>query len=135
MVLNYRQAILWAENAVWYNKRGTGTKNIFRQIGVSWGDDPATFIGKTWTDNGFVATSPFKDGGFGGSGKEKAELFIFMPEDTHAAYIELQSNLELEKELLIQRGYSYQIVKAEYRDNPYPQFEDEKDLKLWVVLK
>ncbi len=115
-------------------KRGTGTKHIFEQIGVSWGDDPQSFIGKTWKDDGFVATSPNKDGGFGGPGKDNAELFIFMPEGTHAAYSELESNLKLEREMLIQRGYSYRIVKAEYRDNPLPVYKGERDLKLWVEL-
>lgn len=115
-------------------KRGTGTKTIFEQLGVSWGDDPAAFVGKTWTDEGFVATSPLKGGGFGGPGKDNAELFILVPKGTHAAYIEQESGLVLEKEMLIQRGYSYRIVKAEYRDNPYPQFEGENDLKLWVEL-
>lgn len=117
-------------------KRGTGTKTIFEQLGVSWGDDPTSFVGKSWTDNGFVATSPFKYGGFGGAGKNQAELFIFVPEGTHAAYIEQESGLVLERELLIQRGYSYRIVRAEYRENPLPVYRDEgaTELKLWVEL-
>lgn len=79
-----------------------------------------------------MATSPFKSGGFGGSGKDHAELFIMVPQGTHAAYIEMESHLDLEKELLIQRGYSYRIAKAEYRKNSL--FNDEMDLKLWVEL-
>ena len=47
-------------------------------------------------------------------------------------YEKLQEKNANEKEFLLQRGYSYRIIKAEYRANPY--FPDEKDLKVWCEV-
>lgn len=89
-------------------------------------------IGQSFTDNGFVATSPSTKGGFGGVGASQAELFIRVPKGTHGAYLKEIAHNELEDEFLLQAGYEYRIVNAEYRPNP--QFPDEMDLKVWCEV-
>lgn len=113
-------------------KRGTGTKHIFEKIKGDWQSDPGVLVGQSFTDKGFTATSPSKDGGFSGSGKSSAELFIRAPKGTHGAYIKSVAHNEAEDEFLLQCGYEYRIVKAEYRPNPY--FPEEQDLKVWCEV-
>lgn len=113
-------------------RRGTGTKHIFEKMPLGWEEDPTLLIGHSFTDKGFTATSPFEKGGFGGSGKGNAELFIHVPKGVHGAYIANEAHNDLEKEFLLQRGYEYRIVKAEYRPNKYNP--DEKDLKVWAEV-
>ena len=112
--------------------RGTGTNHIFEKIKGDWKSDPTVLIGQSFHDAGFVATSPLKEGGFSGVGESQAELFIRVPKGTHGAYIAKEAHNEQEKEFLLQRGYSYRIIKAEYRENPI--FTDEKDLKVWCEV-
>lgn len=112
--------------------RGTGIKEILDGVQGDWRDNLDLLIGHTYTDNGFVATSPLPTGGFSGAGLNQAELFIKVPQGTHGAYIAKEAHNELEKEFLLQSGYRYKIIKAEYRQNPY--FPEEKDLKLWVEV-
>ena len=113
-------------------RRGTGTKQIFEKMIGDWKSDPSVLIGQQFSDKGFVATSPLKTGGFSGVGESQCELFIRVPQGTHGAYIAQEAHNESEKEFLLQRGYSYRIIKAEYRSNPL--FEDEKDLKVWCEV-
>ena len=113
-------------------RRGTGTKHIFENIKGDWKNDPSVLMGQKFRDKGFTATSPFKEGGFSGVGESQAELFIKVPKGTHGAYIESVAHNEAEKEFLLQKNYSYRIIKAEYRENPI--FKDEKDLKVWVEV-
>lgn len=47
-------------------------------------------------------------------------------------YIAHEAHNELEKEFLLQKGYTYRIIKAEYRSNPI--FPEEKDLKVWCEV-
>ena len=112
--------------------RGTGIKEILDGVQGDWRNNLDLLIGHTYTDNGFVATSPLPTGGFSGAGLNQAELFIKVPQGTHGAYIAKEAHNELEKEFLLQSGYRYKIIKAEYRPNPF--FPDEKDLKLWVEV-
>lgn len=112
--------------------RGTGTKHIFEKMTGDWKSDPSVLVGQEFSDAGFVATSPLKEGGFSGIGESQAELFIKVPKGTHGAYIAHEAHNELEKEFLLQKGYSYRIIKAEYRNNPL--FPDEKDLKIWCEV-
>lgn len=90
-------------------------------------------VGQSFSDAGFVATSPFDGGGFGGTGVDNAELFIKIPPGTHGAYIAQQSHIEREKEFLLQNGYKYEIVKAEYRTSIY--YPEEIDLKVWCEVR
>lgn len=113
-------------------RRGTGTKEILSGIQGDWRNDLDLLTGHIYKDDGFVATSPFATGGFSGSGYNQAELFIHVPEGTHGAYIAKEAHNEMEKEFLLQSGYNYKIIKAEYRPNPY--FPEEKDLKIWVEV-
>ncbi len=113
-------------------RRGTGTKHIFEKMVGDWKNDPSVLIGQEFFDAGFTATSPLMKGGFGGAGANQAELFIKVPKGTHGAYIAQEAHNELEREFLLQRGYSYRIIKAEYRNNPL--FPDEKDLKVWCEV-
>ncbi len=112
--------------------RGTGTKHIFEKITSDWKNDPSILMGQEFKDDGFVATSPLEKGGFSGVGASQAELFIKVPKGTHGAYIAQLAHNELEKEFLLQRGYSYRIIKAEYRSNPL--FPEDKDLKVWCEV-
>lgn len=112
--------------------RGTGTKHIFEKIAGDWKNDPSILMGQEFKDDGFVATSPLEKGGFSGAGASQAELFIKVPKGTHGAYIAQLAHNELEKEFLLQRGYSYRIIKAEYRSNPL--FPEDKDLKVWCEV-
>lgn len=114
--------------------RGTGTKHIFEKMIGDWKTDPTVLIGQEFSDLGFTATSPLVEGGFSGVGATQCELFIKVPVGTHGAYIAQEAHNELEREFLLQRGYSYRIIDAEYRSNPL--FPDEQDLKVWceVVL-
>ena len=113
-------------------RRGTGTKEIFQKMVGDWKSDPSVLTGQEFSDAGFVATSPMKEGGFSGVGENQAELFIRVPEGTHGAYIAHEAHNELEKEFLLQKGYTYRIIKAEYRSNPI--FPEEKDLKVWCEV-
>lgn len=113
-------------------KRGTGTKEIFAGVSGDWKNDPTILIGHEFHDSGFTATSPLADGGLSGVGETQAELFIRVPKGTHGAYIAQESHNEFERELLLQRGYSYRIINAEYRNNPI--FPDEQDLKVWCEV-
>ena len=112
--------------------RGTGTKHIFEKMTGDWKNNPDVLAGQKFTDLGFTATSPLEEGGFSGVGATQAELFIKVPTGTHGAYIAQEAHNELEKEFLLQRGYSYRIIKAEYRSNPL--FPDENDLKVWCEV-
>lgn len=113
-------------------RRGTGTKEIFAEMPSGWKQDPSKLIGQTYRDRGFVATSPIKSGGFSGAGETQAELFIKVPKGTKGAYIVSAAKNTDEAEFLLQRGYSYRVVNAEYVKNPL--FPDENDLKVWVEV-
>lgn len=114
-------------------RRGTGTRHIFEKMPKGWEKDPFLLVGKTFEDKGFTATSPFEKGGFGGTGKNQAELIIRVPEGTHGAYIESVAHADLEKEFLLQKGYTYRIIKAEYvYDNPY--FPEEGRLRVYTEI-
>ena len=113
-------------------RRGTGTREIFADMPDGWKQDPTKLIGKSFRDKGFVATSPVKSGGFSGAGQTQAEMFIKVPKGTKGAYIVSAAKNSDEAEFLLQRGYSYRIVNAEYRSNPI--FPDENDLKVWVEV-
>lgn len=60
------------------------------------------------------------------------QVFIKVPKGTHGAYIAYEAHNELEIDFLLQKGYLYRIIKAEYRNNPL--FPDEKDLKVWCEV-
>ena len=115
-------------------RRGTGTKEIFEKMPKGWKEDPSLLVGRTFTDKGFTATSPIENGGFSGLGESQAELFIKVPKGTHGAYLNSVAHNPLEREMLLQKDYSYRIIKAEYRENPRPQFKGEYDLKVWVEV-
>lgn len=113
-------------------KRGTGTKHMFENMPKGWKEDPTLLVGKKYSDKGFVATSPFENGGFSGSGDSQAIMYIRVPKGAQGVYIESLSHVEAERELLLQKGYEYRIIKAEYRPNQY--FPDEKDLFIWAEV-
>lgn len=114
-------------------RRGTGVRTMFQNIVGDWENDASVLVGQDFPDYGFTATSPFVYGGFGGTGKNNAELFIKIPAGTHGAYMAMESHAEAEKELLLQKGYRYRIIKAEYRQNPlYPE---DRDLKIWCEVE
>lgn len=109
-------------------KRGTDAKQIFEKAPEGWEKDPSLLIGHTFKDKGFVATTPMEGGGLSGS----ITLYIKVPEGTNGAYINSVAYNEMEKELLLQKGYSYHILNAEHVPNVY--FPDEKDLIVYVEV-
>lgn len=112
--------------------RGTGTAEIFRDVVGNWENDASALIGHEFSDAGFVASSVFEDGSFCPTGNGRAELFIRVPKGAHGAYIEQVSYVDIEAEFLLQRGYSYRIIKAEYRDSAI--YQNRKDLKVWCEV-
>ena len=42
------------------------------------------------------------------------QVFIKVPKGTHGAYIAYEAHNELEIDFLLQKGYLYRIIKAEY---------------------
>lgn len=113
-------------------KRGTRTKEIFEKMPKGWQEDLSLLQGKSFVDKGYTAVSPFEDGGFSGKGEGNAKLYIRVPKGTHGAYIQSVAYNENEKELLLQKGYTYRIIKAEYVQDK--KFEDEKDLIVYAEV-
>lgn len=93
-----------------------------------WRDNIEKLIGHSYVDNGFVATSPFEGGAFGG----EVRMYIDVPKGTKAAYIEAFSHAENEKELLIQKGYEYTIINV--KKVPNAIFKDEYNIEMWVKV-
>lgn len=109
-------------------KRGIGIEYFNKLLnensntnGWKYGDNPELLKGKTFIEKGFYSSSLSG----GGINNDKIEITSFVSSSINGVYLGQISNNELEKELLIQKDYNYDIVKAEY--------EDEK-LNLWVII-
>ena len=109
------------------SKRGVSANAFYQMFetvegikGWKIGDDVSKLVGKSFIEKGFYSSSLI-GGGFDG----KVEIVSLVSNSIHGAYIAQIANNELEKELLLQKGYNYDIVKAEYEDNK---------LKLWVIV-
>ena len=73
--------------------------------GDSWRKDESSIIGSVFTDKGFVSTTPFEGGGFGGD----VVMYIKAPKGTKGAYIKDFAAAENEKEFLLQSNTSFAV--------------------------
>ena len=73
--------------------------------GDSWRKDESSIIGSVFTDKGFVSTTPFEGGGFGGD----VVMYIKAPKGTKGAYIKDFAAAENEKEFLLQNNTSFAV--------------------------
>ena len=73
--------------------------------GDGWRKDESSIIGSVFTDKGFVSTTPFESGGFGGD----VVMYIKAPKGTKGAYIKNFAAAENEKEFLLQSNTSFAV--------------------------
>ena len=73
--------------------------------GEGWRKDESSIIGSVFTDKGFVSTTPFEGGGFGGD----VVMYIKAPKGTKGAYIKDFAAAENEKEFLLQSNTSFAV--------------------------
>ena len=73
--------------------------------GDGWRKDESSIIGSVFTDKGFVSTTPFEGGGFGGD----VVMYIKAPKGTKGAYIKDFAAAENEKEFLLQSNTSFAV--------------------------
>lgn len=89
-------------------KRGINTRALDQMLGTETITD-ASAVGKVITDKGFMSTTPYKMGGFGGN----AQLFIKCPKGTKGAYIADWCANPAEKEFLIAPNQKMIVRKIE----------------------
>lgn len=88
--------------------------NLFRRteprsFGMTHGDDPASMVGKTFRDDGYMSTTVNPDNSaLDGS----VDLTIRAPRGSKGVYIERVSEFPLEQEMLLARGTKYRVVSA-----------------------
>jgi hypothetical protein len=90
-----------------------------------------TLPGRIVNDKGFLSTSPFQSGGFGGTVEFKLEL----PKGTKAAYVDRLSSHQGEMEMLIQRDTRFIISKVDSKIYVDDRFGDERVKKVTVWMK
>lgn len=73
----------------------------------------AGLVGTSFKDHGFVSAGAAKDTGFTTKG---IIMNIYCPKGTKGAYVENISEYDDENEIILQRGYTYNITKAERKD-------------------
>ena len=73
--------------------------------GDGWRKDESSIVGSVFTDKGFVSTTPFEGGGFGGD----VVMYIKAPKGTKGAYIKDFAAAENEKEFLLQSNTSFAV--------------------------
>lgn len=98
-------------------KRGINTRALEQMLGMETITD-ASAVGKVITDKGFMSTTPYKMGGFGGN----TQLFIKCPKGTKGTYIADWCANPDEKEFLIapnQKMIVRKIEKETVWDEPH----------------
>jgi SPP1 gp7 family putative phage head morphogenesis protein len=91
-------------------KRGTDYNAMNHLFGSdNWKKDGYNVHGKIIKDNGFVATTPYNGGGFGGN----IQMYIDVPIGAKGVYIGDASAAPDEKEFLLQCGSSFVVDKIE----------------------
>lgn len=98
-----------------YLKRGYSTGNVEKHLGEFKNDDVRSIIGNTITDKGFVSTTSFEGGGFGGN----VTMYIKAPPGTRGAYISDLSHADNEKEFLLDCNQNFIIKDARKVINEY----------------
>lgn len=96
-------------------KRGTDMNAMNHLLGDGWKTNINGQIGKIISDKGFLSTTPYEGGGFGGSVK----MYIKAPKGTKGAYIKNYCANENEKEFLLQHGTKLEIKNIEVVNNKY----------------
>ena len=89
-------------------KRGINTRALEQMLGTETITD-ASAVGKVITDKGFMSTTPYKMGGFGGN----TQLFIKCPKGTRGTYIADWCANPAEKEFLIAPNQKMIVRKIE----------------------
>jgi hypothetical protein len=89
-------------------KRGINTRALEQMLGTETITD-ASAVGKMITDKGFMSTTPYKMGGFGGN----TQLFIKCPKGTKGTYIADWCANPAEKEFLIAPNQKMIVRKIE----------------------
>ena len=73
--------------------------------GDGWRKNSSSLVGSVFTDKGFVSTTPYQGGGFGGD----VVMYIKAPKGTKGAYIKDFAASSEEKEFLIQNDTSFVV--------------------------
>lgn len=73
----------------------------------------AGLVGTSFKDHGFVSAGAAKGTGFSTKG---IIMNIYCPKGTKGAYVENISEYDNENEIILQRGYTYNITKVERKD-------------------
>ena len=89
-------------------KRGINTRALEQMLGTETITD-ASAVGKVITDKGFMSTTPYKMGGFGGN----TQLFIKCPKGTKGTYIADWCANPAEKEFIIAPNQKMIVRKIE----------------------
>ena len=89
-------------------KRGINTRALEQMLGTETITD-ASAVGKVITDKGFMSTTPYKMGGFGGN----TQLFIKCPKGTKGTYIADWCANPAEKEFLVAPNQKMIVRKIE----------------------
>lgn len=84
------------------------------------GKDASLLEGKTFVEKGFYSSSLL-----GGGLEGNVEITSFVSSSINGICLGGISNNEMEDEILIQKGYNYDIIRAKY---------EEDKLKLWVIV-
>ena len=98
-----------------YLKRGYSTGNVEKHLGEFKNGDVRSIIGSTITDKGFVSTTSFEGGGFGGN----VIMYIKAPAGTRGAYVSDLSHADNEKEFLLDCNQKFIIKDARKVINEY----------------
>lgn len=112
------------DTVVW---RGMGSKNtLARELGISRSElsqmmSDGSIVKKQFTEKGFASTGVIESSGW----NKEVFLEIYVPEGTQGMYVAPISNFKRENELLLQRGTTFKIMKAERVNGKY---------KLYVLI-
>ena len=109
-----------------YLSRGVTKPALDKMFGGDgWRKNSSSLVGSVFTDKGFVSTTPYQGGGFGGD----VVMYIKAPKGTRGAYIKDFAASSEEKEFLIQSDTSFvvrNIVEEvdEWGDKKYKVFAE-----------
>lgn len=109
-----------------YLSRGVTKPALDKMFGGDgWRKNSSSLVGSVFTDKGFVSTTPYQGGGFGGD----VVMYIKAPKGTKGAYIKDFAASSEEKEFLIQSDTSFvvrNIVEEvdEWGDKKYKVFAE-----------
>lgn len=109
-----------------YLSRGTNKYALNKIFGSEkWQKDPMSVVGSVFQDKGFVSTTPYEGGGFGGDVK----MYIKAPKGTEGAYIKKYAASSEEKEFLLQCGTVFAVK------NIIPELDKWGDTRYKVFLE